>query len=220
MDRQKIFWVVLAVSVFVVVVLVVGVLLLRQKPMAALAAAPGTVSPLTDAGTQVYEYSRPAGAEAAPGGETETMHFVIGDTGEPAPEAAAAPATQGEPPVSAPAAKAAPAVAAAPAQKAPSAKPATKAPAAPAAPKGPEYWIQTGSYKSQTRAEELATMLEGKGLAGRVFSYSGGADTYFRVRVGPYRNKGEAEKFLSTVRQIQGLESSYISLVPRTGRVN
>ena len=31
MDRQKIFWVVLSVSVFVVVVLVVGVLLLRQN---------------------------------------------------------------------------------------------------------------------------------------------------------------------------------------------
>ena len=47
-----------------------------------------------------------------------------------------------------------------------------------------------------------------------------GADTYFRVRVGPYGNKGEAEKFLSTVRQIQGLESSYISMVAGGGKVN
>jgi DedD protein len=98
-------------------------------------------------------------------------------------------------------------------------------PAKTAAPKaagrtGPEYWIQTGSYKSQTKAEELATLLDGKGLAGRVFSYTAGKETYFRVRIGPYANKGEVEKFLSTVKQIQGLESSYISMVGGAKRAN
>ena len=67
MDRQKIFWVVLSVSVFVVVVLVVGVLLLRQKPVAAaVSAAPGTVSPLSDPGTQIYEYAQPRAREPKP----------------------------------------------------------------------------------------------------------------------------------------------------------
>ncbi len=58
------------------------------------------------------------------------------------------------------------------------------------------------------------------GLAGRVFSYAKSGDTYFRVRVGPYTNKQEAEKFLAIVRKIQGLEASYISLVGATGSVN
>ncbi len=220
MDRQKIFWVVLSVSVFVVVVLVVGVLLLRQKP-AALAAAPAAVSPLSDPGTQVYEYSRQA--PAADG--TETMRFVIGgedqqSTQGGASSSSAPPAAgvQAAPVTGAPVAKSVPAVKPpAPAKK--------QAPAASSAPKtaartGPEYWIQTGSYKSQTRAEELATLLGGKGLAGRVFSYTAGKESYFRVRIGPYTNKGEAEKFLSTVKQIQGLESSYISMVGGAKRAN
>jgi cell division protein FtsN len=197
----------------------VGVLLLRQKPAALGTAAPGAVTPLSDPGPQLYEYTRPEAPGAAGSGETETMHFVIGDTGDSAPASApaATPAPQVEQPAApAATAKSAPAVPAA--QKAPAATPAA-ATAAPA-PKGPEYWIQTGSYRSQTRAEELATMLEGKGLAGRVFSYASGADTYYRVRVGPYGNKGEAEKFLATVRRIQGLESSYISMVAGGRKLN
>jgi cell division septation protein DedD len=212
MDRQKIFWVVLSVSVFVVVVLVVGVLLLRQKP-AALAAGPATVSPLSDPGTQVYEYSRQAPASEG----TETMRFVIGGDEQPS-QGETAPASQSPPPAAAPASKSPVAArSAVPARNA--------APAKPAAPKaagrtGPEYWIQTGSYRSQTKAEELATLLGGKGLAGRVFSSAAGKENYFRVRIGPYTNKGEAEKFLATVKQIQGLESSYISMVGGARRAN
>lgn len=218
MDRQKIFWVVLSVSVFVVVVLVVGVLLLRQKPVTE-AAAPGTVSPISDPGTQLYEYSRPV----TPVDGTETMNFVIGDSGEPGPgpenpdAGATPPAVKSDTVAAAPVRETAPAATTAPARKPQS----TRAPAAAAATRaGPDYWIQIGSYKSQTRAEELSTLLEGKGLAGRVFTYASGGATYFRVRVGPFVHKGEAEKFLANVRQIQGLESSYISMVGTAGKVN
>jgi cell division protein FtsN len=219
MDRQKIFWVVLSVSVFVVVVLVVGVLLLRQNP-ATVAAAPATVSPLSDPGTRVYEYSR-----EAPGSDgTETMRFVIGGEEEPSQGEGAPAAAQPSPAVQAAPSAAAPAVKSAPVVKSTIAaqKPAPVKSTAPktSARTGPEYWIQTGSYKSQTRAEELATLLGGKGLAGRVFSYTAGKESYFRVRIGPYTNKGEAEKFLSTVKQIQGLESSYISMVGGAKRAN
>ncbi len=214
MDRQKIFWVVLSVSVFVVVVLVVGVLLLRQKP-AALAAAPATVSPLSDPGTQVYEYSREAPASEG----TETMRFVIGDETSTTPKATTpSPAVQTTPPAAAPASKSL--VAARPAVPAQKPAPAKSTGAKTAAGTGPQYWIQTGSYRSQTKAEELATLLGGKGLAGRVFSSTSGKESFFRVRIGPYTNKGEAEKFLATVKQIQGLESSYISMVGGARRAN
>jgi cell division protein FtsN len=228
MEKQKIFWVVLSVSVFVVVVLVVGVLLLRQKPPGALVAtAPGTVNPLTDSGTQIYEYQREAspqqpGAGAQKPGDTQTMHFYIGEGGgTPA-------AGQGaQPPVAAPAT--APQPAAAPSTEKPQgsvaqSKPATQQkvtkPIARQKPRSIDFWIQTGSYKSQGKAEELATLLGGKGLSGRVFSYAAKGETYYRVRVGPYGNRDEAGKFLSIVKQIQGLESSYISQAKTTQSIN
>jgi len=232
MEKQKVFWVVLAVSVFVVVVLIVGVLLLRQHP----AGAPrATVTPMNGTGTQVYEYQREApltqpstGPQAGtpPAGDQQTMHFYIGEgapSTPPAPGAApgTAPAAPGTP--AAPTTPSTPGTSAGAAGPAPSAVPsappqaakqkATRPVVTAAAPKKAQYWIQAGAYKSQTRAEELATLLEGKGLSSRVFSYLSKNETWYRVRVGPYTNRGEAGKFLSLVKQVQGLEASYISLV-------
>jgi cell division protein FtsN len=217
MERQKIFWVVLSVSVFVVIVLVVGVFLLRQRPPSAVALGPGT---------QIYEYQREAPAAQSgnqPGGDTETMRFYIGEgqdtQGQPQTSGGAAEqptgitATQQAPPQGAQAS----------ASKAASAKPTAQA-KAPAQLKTParviDYWIQTGSYKSQARAEELATQLGGKGLAGRVFTSTSKGQTLYRVRIGPYGNKSEAGKFLTLVKQIQGLEASYISQVAVSKNVN
>jgi len=257
MEKQKVFWVVLAVSVFVVVVLIVGVLLLRQHP----AGSPRTtVTPMNDSGSQVYEYQRetpltpPAGAQpgtqpgeqpgtqsAAPGtqpggqpGGPQTLHFYIGEGSPPAGGASggaasgtSAPAAPGAPPATgapAPAASAAtppstpPAVSSAPATARPkAARPSAvsaSASSAAAAKKVTQYWIQAGAYKSQDKAEELVKFLDGKGISSRVFSYASKSETWYRVRVGPYANRGEAGKFLSLVKQVQGLEASYISLVP------
>ncbi len=249
MEKQKVFWVVLAVSVFVVVVLIVGVLLLRQHP----AGAPrATVTPMNDSGTQVYEYQRetpltpPGGTQGAPGtqgaqpgagtsgtqpggqpgtqpgtGDQQTMHFYIGE-GAPsasgtAPGASSVPSaptspTTPAPSVTVPSTPAAPpAVSSAPTTIRPrSTRPAATA----AAPKKTtQYWIQAGAYKSQDKADELVKLLEGKGISSRVFSYASKGDTWYRVRVGPYSNRGEAGKFLSLVKQVQGLEASYIALV-------
>jgi cell division protein FtsN len=223
MEKQKIFWVVLSVSVFVVVVLVVGVLLLRQKPVGSVATAPGTVSPLSDSGTQIYEYQKEAtpqqpaagttGGEQKPG-DTQTMHFYIGEgspaAGQGTPPATVTPpaAAQPQPAPEKPAATVVAKPAAAPQQKAVRVKTTTRQKTAQ---RTLDFWIQTGSYKSQSKAEELSTRLEGKGLNGRVLSYASKGETFYRVRIGPYGNKDEAGKFLSIVKQIQGLEASYIS---------
>jgi len=160
------------------------------------------------------------------------MHFYIGE-GAPsssnpsagAPPAAGAPTAPGAP-STAPSATgttttpAAPSAAPArvpPASSAVSSAPAgvrPKPPRAAAAKKVTQYWIQAGAYKSQDKAEELVKLLDGKGISSRVFSYASRSDTWYRVRVGPYINRGEAGKFLSLVKQVQGLEESYISLVP------
>ncbi|HTZ50391.1 MAG TPA: SPOR domain-containing protein [Spirochaetia bacterium] len=259
MEKQKVFWVVLAVSVFVVVVLIVGVLLLRQHP----AGSPrATVTPMNDSGSQVYEYQRetpltpPPGGQpgtqaggqgtqsAAPGasgtqpggqpGDQQTLHFYIGEgapsaggastgtaSGAPAP---AAPGTSSATGPSSPAASPAPSPSVPPAVSSaraavrpkaarPSAASATPSSAS-ASRKVTQYWIQAGAYKSQDKAEELVKLLDGKGISSRVFSYAQKSETWYRVRVGPYANRGEAGKFLSLVKQVQGLEASYISLVP------
>ncbi len=244
MEKQKIFWVVLSVSVFVVIVLIVGVYLLRQKPQA-VTSAPGTVNPIEGPGPQIFEYSQQKPqAQATPGTEQkpegpQTMHFYIGEGAErppavpqtaqpqapaaqpalpsaqPVPSAQPAPSAQVPPP--APTAHA-PVTATHPRTVAsvPRRAPLTVKPSKPAH-KEVDYWIQTGAYKSQSKAEELISTLADKGLSGKVFSYDSGSGTYYRVRIGPYTNQGEADKFLSIVKQIQGLDASYVSqVVPRT----
>lgn len=240
MEKQKIFWVILSVSIFMVVLLIVGVFVVRQKPVAAVST--DTVSPLSDMGTRIFEYGADTPSAQAQGAsnEPEVLKFIIG---EETPEAAA-PETEPRTVPQAPQIAQAPAAAeqqqkippaaepkievtqekhepvqAAP-QKAAPQKAAPKEAAPPRTVKTVEYWIQTGSYKSQTRAEDMSTLLTSKGLPGRVLSYSLEGDTYFRVRVGPYTNKNEAGKFLTIVKQIQGLEASYISSVTATRTVN
>ncbi len=241
MEKQRIFWVVLTVSVFVVIVLVAGVYLLRQKPQAATAPS-GTITPITGPGTQIFEYS-PEKPQAQPGaeqkpGEPQTMHFYIGEGVEkpPAPPQPVQPTPV--PPAPQPQPQAPQAQAQQPKPQ-PPVRPPEKVVQAPVAPAHPrvlpaprrsaapvkvavrprpahhevDYWIQTGSYKSQSKAEELIATLADKGLAGKVFSYDAPAGTFYRVRIGPYTNHGEATKFLSIVKQIQGLETSFVSQV-------
>jgi hypothetical protein len=56
--------------------------------------------------------------------------------------------------------------------------------------------------------EELNEVLKEKGLAGQVF-YADGPKLY-RLRIGPYTNQAEAEKFLAWVRSIDGFQDSMI----------
>jgi cell division protein FtsN len=97
---------------------------------------------------------------------------------------------------------------------APAPKPAASAPK-PSAPapetrsvRVKEFSIQVGAFSSRDRAEELNEVLKEKGLTGQVF-FADGPQLY-RLRIGPYTNKDEAEKFLGWVRSINGFESSMI----------
>jgi cell division septation protein DedD len=212
MEKQKIVWIILSVSIFVVVILVTGVLLLKQKP--APAALTQTISPLADPGTRIYEYGQDkpqAGTQGDRPTAGDTMDVTIGDGENGQAAAPEKPAVPSAPEKTRPLA-----VQPAPGPvKAPHVKPP-----APRTVKTAEYWIQTGSYRSQSRAEDLAKLLTDKGLAGRVSSFTSRKDSFFRVRIGPYTNRAEAEKFLTIVKQIQGLETSYISSVAGTRTVN
>ena len=96
---------------------------------------------------------------------------------------------------------------------APAARPQTSAPATKTEPRTKtvtvkEYSIQVGAFSSRDRVEELNEVLKEKGLAGHIF-YADGPGLY-RLRIGPYTNQAEAEKFLGWVRSIDGFQDSMI----------
>ncbi|MCD6397415.1 MAG: SPOR domain-containing protein [Spirochaetaceae bacterium] len=76
-----------------------------------------------------------------------------------------------------------------------------------------EYWIQAGSYSSKSRAESSSKVLADKGFSNLITIKTVNTDDFFRVRMGPYSSKGEAEKFLSWVKKIDSYDKSYISEV-------
>jgi len=82
-----------------------------------------------------------------------------------------------------------------------------------------EYWIQAGSYTSRTRADRIKDELDRQGLTGRIMSKDVDGTLYYRVRIGPYQEKAEAQKFLTWVKEKEQFSSSYISQVYRNKTV-
>ena len=76
-----------------------------------------------------------------------------------------------------------------------------------------EYWIQAGSFSSRSRAESASQFLSEKGFSNLVTIKTVDSDDYYRVRMGPYVSRAEAEKFLGWIKEIDSYEKSYISQV-------
>ncbi len=76
-----------------------------------------------------------------------------------------------------------------------------------------EFWIQTGSFTSVASAEKAKQTLVSKGFTPTVQTKNVSGTNYFRVRLGPYPSKAEAEKFLHWVKGIDGFLESYVSKV-------
>lgn len=74
-----------------------------------------------------------------------------------------------------------------------------------------EYWIQVISSPSRDRVEQVRVRLQEQNLGSRITSIDHNNTTFFRLRVGPYTNKAEAEKFLDWMKALDGFEESYIS---------
>jgi cell division protein FtsN len=72
------------------------------------------------------------------------------------------------------------------------------------------YWIQTGAFSTQARAENARKALKDRGIpdADVNIIQSG---VYFRVRVGPYAAKTDAEYWFKLIKNMDGLGESYIS---------
>jgi cell division protein FtsN len=177
-----------------------------EKPGAAVGPPEKAVPPTSDSKARgtAPSATAPTAAVTRPAGSSQ-----------PQP-AARAPAARA-PAASTPAARAP--VARAPAARAPVARaPVARAPAVKPAPQPrevtvSEYWIQAGSYTSSSRAQEIASVLEEQGLVSKITTRALSGKTYYRVRIGPYMSKEEAQKFLEWVKAVKGFESSYISMV-------
>jgi DedD protein len=77
-------------------------------------------------------------------------------------------------------------------------------------PASSNYWVQTGSFSTQTRAEGAKEMLASKGITPIIENRDVDGKTFFRVRVGPYTSQNEADYWLSLIKSINGFENSQI----------
>lgn len=81
------------------------------------------------------------------------------------------------------------------------------------------FWIQVGSYSSLTKAESVSEYLKSKGLTATVQSKSVEGKAVFRVRIGAFNTKEEADKFSVQVKGLEGYEESFVIQSPMTKTV-
>jgi DedD protein len=108
-----------------------------------------------------------------------------------APPPPPAPPPAPKPPVSA--------ASAAPAGSSPT--PAASAPPVRAEPAGPGYAIQLAALRQRDEADVIARRLAGKGYAAYVLTPEAGAPAVFRVRVGKFKDRREAESVAARLKQ-------------------
>lgn len=87
-----------------------------------------------------------------------------------------------------------------------------------AAPKETEavkYWVQAASYSTKKGADTARSTLDENRIPAEVFTYKDAKDKlYYRVRVGPYTTKSEAEYWKNRICQIDSFKDSksYITI--------
>ncbi len=73
------------------------------------------------------------------------------------------------------------------------------------------FWIQVGSFSTSAKAKITVAALKERGLSSRVVLKNVNGKSVYRVRIGAYESKGEADKFCAEVKKIKGYEDSYVS---------
>ena len=89
-------------------------------------------------------------------------------------------------------------------------KSATAAKVASTAKKAPDsFWVQAAAYTSKRNADEARTTLESNKIPSEVFTFTdSNGKTFYRVRVGPYVTKSEAEYWQTRIGMIDKFASS------------
>jgi DedD protein len=128
------------------------------------------------------------------------------------PQAAAVPDTVSEQPAIKPQGQSSPRPVQ-PVQRTPiSAAPAAKPAASVAPPKKTynDFWVQAGSFSTRDRADGVKKNLDDKGIATIITNQQINGQTFYRVRIGPYTSRNEADYWLAMIKSIDGFESSQV----------
>ncbi|MGL4987564.1 MAG: SPOR domain-containing protein [Treponemataceae bacterium] len=220
MDQKRILWVVAGVGLFLVIV--IGAALLLYAPPKSAAATKinsstlndtwivpqqqqqGTVKDLTviSENANVYSESVTTIDLNTLGNNTITSNAesALATTQDPITEVAAVvkPAVQVSRPKATP-------------------RPAPKKPAVQKPVAAPsyflEYWIQAGSYTDRVRADEAREELTKNNYNSEIFTKTIDGVLRYRVRVGPYLKKVEAEDAVLTIKNTTSFEGSFLTSV-------
>lgn len=229
MEQKKLLWIIFSVTFFLLIVVGVGLIWMypgaRDQPATAAGGESGREAGADfDPVEWVRSDNETPGIELDPTDpEDESFVVVYGDPGQSTPEK---PDTTGVQPevlredslkTSARSGQSTPQKTVAPTpEKTAASETAGQATAPVSRTVGvTEYWIQTGSYTSRSRADLIKKELDDLGLNGRILSKDINGTQYYRVRIGPYEEKAEADKFLEWVKNREQFEQSYISQVYR-----
>jgi DedD protein len=72
------------------------------------------------------------------------------------------------------------------------------------------FWVQTGSFAAKVRADGVKETLSSKGITAIIENRDVEGRTFYRVRVGPYTSRNEADYWLSLIKSINGFEDSQV----------
>ena len=75
-----------------------------------------------------------------------------------------------------------------------------------------QFFIQAGAYSTKAGADAIKAKLAEKKINALVQIREVDGKTFFRVRVGPYNTKSEAEYWLSLIKTFEGFGESYVSM--------
>ena len=90
-------------------------------------------------------------------------------------------------------------------------------PAPKAEPKKTQYWVQVAAYSNKKGAEGARTILDDNKIPSDIFTYRDNKDKlYYRVRVGPYTTKSEAEYWRTRIIKISEIDNANDSYVTST----
>jgi len=79
-----------------------------------------------------------------------------------------------------------------------------------------DFWVQTGAFSAQVRAEDARELLANKGITSIIENREINGKIWYRVRLGPYTSEREANHWLEIVKLIDGFSDSQIRQTVRS----
>ncbi|GHT74272.1 hypothetical protein FACS1894124_3900 [Spirochaetia bacterium] len=72
------------------------------------------------------------------------------------------------------------------------------------------YWVQAGSFSTKIRADGAKETLASKGITSIIENRDVEGKTFYRVRIGPYTSRNEADYWLALIQSLSGFEESQV----------